>query len=360
MNTQPPTLNPHPPRTDWRRVAARMRAELDRAATALVSYTATDGRREWQPVKLAGRPKELAELVVKATLARGRWQVALPGLEEFGEQVGIGKNHIRAVFHVLECARMVELVRGERGWTLTVFPLSTEWQGVTWRYEEKSLLDFLAALDRAPGQVQREMFDAGEVETTAGPAFTRARAEAATEQASSQNGNRLAGPVPKTGTGSLAVNSDAVLRSSRLSRSSQLSEEAVKPGKPLDSEPRARGKAFTGPELELLTKLRQELGEEDVKQWGGYWVKHFIRPMPHALGVALDELHARRQEGARITRPAQWVQATARHVAAQRAVHLGNDKLPDDCPSSNVRIDEPTSGAVIRCSAVVRGHDRIL
>lgn len=311
-------------KTDWRRVAARMRAELDRAATALVSFTTAEGRREWNPVKLAGRPKELAELVVKATLARGRWQVVVPGLEEFGEQIGIGKNHIRGVFHVLECARMVELVRGQPGWTLTVFPLSTEWQGVTWRYEEKSLLDFLAALDRAPGQVQGELFAVGDVETTAQAAFTRARAEAATAQASSQNGNR---PVPKTGTGERAVNSETGLVSSQLSRSSQLSEEAVKPGKQLDSETRARGKAFTHAERELLGRLREALGEEDVKQWGGYWVKHFIRPMPHALGVALDELHARRQEGAKITRPALWLQSTARHVEAQRVVHFGNAAL---------------------------------
>jgi len=71
----------------------------------------------------------------------------------------------------------------------------------------------------------------------------------------------------------------------------------------------------------LLDRLREAVGEEDVRQWGGYWVKHFIRPMPHALGVALDELHARRQEGGRITNPAKWLQSTALHVEQARVVH---------------------------------------
>ncbi len=237
--------------TDWRRVAARMRAELDRAASASVSFHTADGKREWNPVKLAGRPKELAELVVKATLARGRWQVVIPELAKFGEQVGIRDTHIRGVFHVLECARIVELERGERGWTLTVFPHSPEWLGVTWRYEEKSLLDYLAALDRAPGQVQAELFDAGEVETTAAPAFTRARAESATEQASSsRNGNqfpkREPEPVPKTGTPSLRLG-----EASRLQALSSLSLEGFKDLK-LQVE--------SGDEREACTGMKQVLG----------------------------------------------------------------------------------------------------
>jgi len=325
--------------TDWRRVAGRMRAELDRAGSALVSRTDTAGARYWEPVKLAGRPKELAELVVKATLARGRWQVVIGKLEEFGEQIGIGKNHIRGVFHVLECARMVELVRGAEGWTLTVFPHSAEWQGVTWRYEERSLLDYLDALDRAPGQVQGELLPLEDVETTAKPAFTRAAAERSVVAAerSSQNGNPLASAVPKTGTGSEMPSESqggAVplrsLRSLRLSLSQssleKTSEEALKPGKPLDLETRARGKAFTPTERELLERLRSALGDEQVDQWGGYWVKHFIRPMPHALGVALDELHARRQEGVAIGRPVHWVQSTARHVERGREVHGCNNQ----------------------------------
>lgn len=236
-----------------------MRAELDRAATALVSFNTTEGKREWNPVKLAGRPKELAELVVKATLARGRWQVVLPGLEEFGEQVGIGKNHIRGVFHVLECARMVELVRAERGWVLTVFPHSADWQGVTWRYEERSLLDYLAELDRAPGQVQRELFDAAEVETTAAPAFTRARAELATEAASVRPPTADRRPQPAEGQfpkrepvgRAVPVLGTASLSSSRLQALSSLSLEDLKDLK-LQVE--------SGDEREACAGMKQVLG----------------------------------------------------------------------------------------------------
>lgn len=311
--------------TDWRRVAARMRAELDRAASASVSFHTADGKREWNPVKLAGRPKELAELVVKATLARGRWQVVIPELAKFGEQVGIRDTHIRGVFHVLECARIVELERGERGWTLTVFPHSPEWLGVTWRYEEKSLLDYLAALDRAPGQVQAELFDAGEVETTAAPAFTRARAESASAQASSsRNGNqfpkREPEAVPETGTGSRAVNSKTVLLSSQLSQSSQLSEEAVKPGKPLNSEPR-RGVPLTSEQRGLMERLKLALGAEQMQQWGGDWLANYVRPMPRALAVALDELRLKEQQGEPVNRPVHWLKSTARHVHEAQRVH---------------------------------------
>jgi len=208
-----------PTKPDFRRIAARMRAELDRAASALVSFEDATGKRCWSEAKLAGRPKELAELVVKATLMRGRWQVVLPGLEEFGAQVGIGKNHIRGVFHVLECARMVDLARGKEGWTLTIFPHSGEWQGVTWRYEEKALLAYLAALDRAPGQVQGELLPPEEVETTARPAFTRAAAEASCASAERGTRNAEPPPVPEMGTSSRNGNSPC---SNRVNRAEEV------------------------------------------------------------------------------------------------------------------------------------------
>lgn len=312
---------------DWRRVAARMRAELDRAATALVSFTDAGGKQCWQEAKLAGRPKELVELVVKATLMRGRWQVVLPKLDEFGEQVGIGKNHIRGVFHVLECARVVELERAEAGWTLTVFPHSGDWRGVTWRYEELALLAYLGELDRAPGQVQGELLPVEDVETTARPAFTRATAEQSARKAqeravpemgtsqpsSSRNGNRL-GVSGEQGT---------VLPVSQLSQSpSSLKEQGNRENRETGKtvwRP-VRGTPLTPPQRELLDLVAELLGEEQAREWGNDWVANYIRPMPDALGGALAELSLWRKEGREPSRPVHWVKWQARHIhAAQRA-----------------------------------------
>ena len=324
--------------TDWRRVASRMRAELDRAATTSVSFTAADGSRHWQDVKLAGRPKELAELVVKATVARGRWQVILPGLEEFGELIGIGKNHIRGVFHVLECARMVALERAEAGWTLTVFPHSGDWR-VAWRYEELALLAYLGELDRAPGQVQGELLPPEDIETTAGPAMTRAAAIVSAERAA---GVGQPPPVPKMGTsrltssqngnrGGLQGDRETVSQSSQLSQSpsstkeqeNRENRETGKTGKANDWRPH-RGQPLTPAQRELLDRVAELLGEEQKREWGNDWVANFIRPMPDELRVALDELALWRKEGREPGRPVHWVKWQARHVRKAREAHEAN------------------------------------
>lgn len=81
---------------------------------------------------------------------------------------------------------------------------------------------------------------------------------------------------------------------------------------------------FTPAQRELLDRLKAELGDEQMRQWGGDWVANYVRPMPRALAVALDEMALKRKEGTRFERPAHWLKATAKHIHAAQMVHVGN------------------------------------
>ncbi len=309
MNSQLSTLNSHPQASvDWRRVAAIVNRELDRA-------------------DIGDRATRLARVLVALTLRERRTEVLLPDRQELCRLLSIGDNHIAQVFEKLTAAKIVECEKKFDGWLVRVFARSESWN-VAWHFDRDALCAFVAGVNAAPGQVQGELFEPE-------PCLRAALAEGDAAAAAGPDFPKREAAVPKKGSGPEADRAEASgavpLRSSRLSQFKgsleKPSEGALKPGKPLDIETRARGKAFTPSERELLERLRSELGPDQVEQWGGYWVKHFVRPMPHALGVALDELHARRQEGVSIGKPAHWLQSTARHVERARAVHFGNAEL---------------------------------
>lgn len=277
-------------RVDWRRLAARTQRELDRA-------------------DLGDRATRLARVLVSLTLAEGRVEVLVPDRAELCRLLGIGPNHIGGVFELLAASGIASCARETEGWRLRVFSDSAAWR-CEWHFEREALCAYLSTVNHAPGQVQGELWEPE-------PDLNRAKAQVDAEAV----GQFPKREVPKKGND--RVNSETVLPSPQLSRSSQLLVEAVKPGKQLngeDREPR-RGVPFTPHERHLLDRLRELLGEEQVRQWGGDWVANFIRPMPRALSVALDELESHQRSGKVFARPAHWVKSTARHVQAARVVH---------------------------------------
>lgn len=159
------------PKIDWRSLAARMRADLDRC-------------------DLTGRCRRLAEFTVKVTLAAGRTRVVIPNRMELCRLLHIGKTHVAEVSAALVSARIVQITVCADGWELLVFPDSSQWN-VDWLYSREEMARFVAGLNGAPGQCQGELIEGP-------PSLDRTLAVVSAENSAGyQNGNPR---VTKMGT----------------------------------------------------------------------------------------------------------------------------------------------------------------
>ncbi len=224
---------------DWKRIAARMRAELERA-------------------DLNERARALASWAIRPTLLRGRTRVVIPNRAAVCAVLGIGQNHIAGVVQELAEAGIITLREAHEGWELLVYPDASMWS-CRMKWERGQMDALLRVIDQAPGQVQGELLEPD-------PCLDRARAEVAAENVSSQNGKP---EVPKMGSSQLTVNSERVHSVTAIK---QLSREQLTS------------------EGEVMDLLREFVGEEDVRQWGGDWRKNWLRRHPEAFAAALRTL----------------------------------------------------------------------
>lgn len=182
---------------EWKKMAAQMRGELDRS-------------------KISRTQARVLEVLIKATLMRGRQSVIIPRLEDLGavlllskgklsevfngqgtgsaRQPGLGMNGFRMVtvreLTPVEC-RERQLAFGAAHYT--VMPDATQW-AVDWVYEVQAMQMFLQGLDAVVGQVQGTLFLP---EMT----LTEARAEVSAENALKALGSRIRNElVPESGT----------------------------------------------------------------------------------------------------------------------------------------------------------------
>ena len=146
--------------TDWKRIAARMRGDLDRAA-------------------INGRARRLAEFGIKATLMRGRTRVVIPNRADLCRLLKIGANHVAETVAELQAAAIIQVTELADGWELLVFPDATGWR-VQWIYLRHEMDSFLSYLEQAPGQAQGELLEP-EAGSTRGPSLARALAEVSAE-----------------------------------------------------------------------------------------------------------------------------------------------------------------------------------
>lgn len=236
--------------TDWRGMAARMRADLDRA-------------------DLNGRARRLAEFCVKATLGCGRLRVVIPHRQRLCELLKIGKNHVAEVSAALVSSRILAVTEVADGWEILIYPNSAMW-AVDWIYERDEMAAFMAYVNQAPGQCQGELLSA---DKTLRAALAEVSAERVDSRMlivdSSQNGNRQAGggglpakkpinsAVPKMGT-SAPFN----LKVKDSKESKAFSFESLK-GALLAIEGKDEQRAMAG--------CRQVLGHETMENDGGKW-----------------------------------------------------------------------------------------
>jgi len=239
--------------TDFRKVAARMRADLDRA-------------------DITGRARRLAEFCIKATLGQGRTRVVIPNRTRLCELLKIGKNHVAEVVAALVSARILHVEEIADGWEILIYPDSAMW-AVDWFYKQDEMLAFMAMVNQAPGQAQGELVEPA-------PSLKRALAEVSAELVqspkskvqslpSSQNGNTLRcatgkppekpinPAVPKIGTG---AGSNLKVKESKDSKA--FSFETLK-GALYAIEGKDERQAMLG--------CRQVLGDAVMENDGGKW-----------------------------------------------------------------------------------------
>ena len=239
---------------DWRRLAARMRGDLDRA-------------------DVSGRARRLAEFAIKATLMRGRTRVVIPRRADLCRLLKIGANHVAEVVAELEAAGIVTVSASAEGWELLVFPDFGGWR-CKWLYMREELGNFLTALERAPGQAQGELIEPE-------PCLARALSEVSAENArTSQNGNSRPAGLPLLGTSRASVNCEAINEQSNSEQLSPSSKQLTR-----DAENR------------IMERLRGFVGAADVEQWGGDWRKNWVRRHPAKFSTALDILVAEAASG---------------------------------------------------------------
>lgn len=223
--------------TDYRKVAARMRADLDRA-------------------DLNGRARRLAEFCVKATLGCGRLRVVIPHRQRLCELLKIGKNHVAEVSAALVSSRILSVTEIADGWEILIYPDSAMW-AVDWIYERDEMAAFMAYVNQAPGQAQGELVPADKT-------LRAAMAEVSAERVdgrklivdSSQNGNMKPPSVPVLGTPFKKLE----VKDSKESKA--FSFESLK-GALLAIEGKDEQQAMAG--------CRQVLGEATMENDGGKW-----------------------------------------------------------------------------------------
>jgi len=156
---------------DWKQLAALVRIDLDRAI-------------------LKERQRRLMEIIVKATLVRGRLRVRVPRLADFEHLLGVTKGNLSVIFRELQRARILQVrALAEGGMEIVILPDARNWD-VVWRYERSELQVWLRGLDAFTGQVQGELLPPE-------PSLDAALAEVSAEFSVPNLGTNL---VPNLGT----------------------------------------------------------------------------------------------------------------------------------------------------------------
>jgi hypothetical protein len=250
---------------DWKRTAARMRGDLDRA-------------------DVTGRARRLAEFAIKATLMRGRTRVVIPKRADLCRLLKIGANHVAEVVAELDAAGIVQVKALDEGWELLVFPDFGGWR-CKWLYMREELGEFLTALERAPGQAQGELIEPE-------PCLAKALSETSAENVSTSHfGNSRPAGLPILGTPCASRASVSCEASIEQLNGEQLSPTLI----PTVKERRLQLSAAQ--EHEAMNRLRSFVGEADVQQWGGDWRKNWLRADPEKFLAALDTLIAEEKAG---------------------------------------------------------------
>ena len=271
---------------DWKQLAAQVRGHLDRAV-------------------LKERQRRVTEIVVKATLVRGRLCVRVPRLAEFEHLLGVTKGNLSVIFGELQRARILQVrALAEGGMEIVVLPDARNWD-VVWRYERSDLQSFLLGLDAFTGQVQGELLPPD-------PSLWLALAEVSAESSVPDLGtipfpiwervpdlgtapvpNLGTNPVPDSGTTAMPLGGRGVFTVHRLTAS----EEEDPDPKRLNGE-RLNGTRANNAKLE--SQLMQRIAQwtaDDMNQWGGDWRKNWVRVRPVALKKALNILEAESESG---------------------------------------------------------------
>jgi len=299
---------------DWKQLAAQVRGHLDRAV-------------------LKERQRRVTEIVVKATLVRGRLCVRVPRLAEFEHLIGVTKGNLSVIFGELKRARILQVrALAEGGMEIVILPDARNWD-VVWRYERSELQRFLRGLDAYTGQVQEELLPPE-------PSLVAALAEVSAESSVPDLGtipfpiwervpdlgtnpvpDSGTDPVPNLGTGSskgpsnkapvdlvpnLGTNPVPVSGTTAMPLGGRggftvqrftASEEEDPDPKRLNGE-RLNGTRANNAKLE--SQLMQRIAQwtaDDMNQWGGDWRKNWVRVRPVALKKALNILEAESESG---------------------------------------------------------------
>jgi hypothetical protein len=238
-------------RMDWRRIAARMQRELDRA-------------------DLGARATRLARVLVGLTLAEGRVEVVVQDRVRLCGLLGIGLNHIEAVFKVLAMSGIASCEREAEGWRLRVFADSEAWR-CAFIYEREALCAFLAEVNAAPGQVQGELFEAE-------PCLQRAKAEVDREKVQSLVSCVLSQP-PALGQGQFPKGEVGDTRPKTLDS-----------GLPVLGSSRAVESSNRTNRDGIADKSNNRI--ESIESRGGFWSDGYLKPKLERCPALLREIQA--------------------------------------------------------------------
>ena len=258
------------PATDWRKVAARMRGDLDRA-------------------DLNGRARRLAEFAIKGTLMAGRTRVVIPNRMELCRLLKIGKNHVAEVLAALVSSRILAVKEIADGWELLVFPDSAQWD-VEWLFAREEMTAFLSDLNRAPGQCQGELIEPL-------PDLNRTLAEVSAERASSQNGNHAERGCSQNGNRKTPANGGGVPKMGTALLTSKLKESKIESFEYFDSLKGAVMAIEGTDEWKAVEGFRQILGQDVMTNDGGKWRNRWRtqRSKVHRVfAAAVEDIAARK------------------------------------------------------------------
>lgn len=273
---------------DWKKVAGRMRAELDRAA-------------------LNERPRRVLVALIRLTLMQRRAVVVLPDRDVLCGVVGIGKTHMAEVWERIEGTRVATFRKVELGWECVVNADSSQW-AVEWAWSRDSWTRFAEFIERVPGQAQGSLLEPD-------PSITKTMAELAAEAAagegreargeSYQNGNWKPPSVTKLVTGQREPGRTVPVNSSTVSPALYKADKA---GELLNRGDKETEAALFGNLKRILESSPFESDRQDLAAWGGHWrVKH-IRPDPDKFAAALRIVRSEIAGGAEAKKSrAAWI-----------------------------------------------------
>jgi len=241
-------------------MAARVRVELDRA-------------------DLTSRQRRLMQIILWATLMRRRLRVRVGRLEELEEVAGMHRGHLSTNLRQLAKMRLIQIVSlADGGTEFVLLPESSAWD-VGWLYSRAAWMKLHGNLDAFTNQVQRDLLPPE-------PNLLAALAEVSSDswiQNLDQDPKSGSGWIqnldqdPESGSGGVggALNVQR-LTASKENLKEQLNEERLK--------------RLNGREEQLMKRIAQFVGKNDMDQWGGDWRKNWVRVRPLALEKALNIL----------------------------------------------------------------------